>query len=488
MTRTRLSRRELLAGLGGLGVASASTLLWACGGRQQSARSTRGVASSRGEVRSWLRDAVARLAAVYPSVHALAVVRRRTTAGLDVLGSGVARARRDGVVFTVRDRDGGSHEQVTSDLSQPGILAAVRALVGSSTTKATFELGPPPPAPPEPRRFGDAELHDRLEAITQRDKLDSRIVYAAALIDIDDATVWSIAPTHDREQRLVRIRKHVLRAAWSGTRPIVSEAERSWIGGLDDQALDAAVVRRTTRRALELMTPGTFEDRERAVVLDPTVTASLVDAGARALLTTAAARRPEVRRALVAGAQVGSPLVTIVDDPTAHAAYGGFVFDDEGDPATPLTVVAAGRFTTMLSERAAGGHGRGRRPGHIGLLEPSPSHLRVTPGTTPHAALQDDGLLLEDARTAIVDPATSRVIIGVARARELRGGQQTGRVFGDVELVGDLATLLGAVSGVSSDTSVISYRDDRDGEPRWRSVDAPWLRTTGTVRARRGFA
>ncbi|MBS1120371.1 MAG: peptidase modulator of gyrase [Deltaproteobacteria bacterium] len=485
MTRTRPSRRELLAGLG---IGSASTLLWACGSRPSAVRSTRGVTSTSGEVRTWLRDAVARLAVAYPSVHALAVARRRTTAAIDVLGAGVARARREGLVLTVRDREGLWREQVTSDLSQAGVLAAVRALVGTSTRKATIDFGPPPAQPPAPPRFADAELHDQLETITERDKLDSRIVYAAAMIDLDDANVWSIAPTHDREQRLVRVRKHVVRAAWNGTRPVVSEAERSWIGGLDDHALDVALVRRTSQRALELMTPGVLEARERTVILDPSLTASLVDAIARALLTTASTRRPEVGRALVAGTQVAAPLVTLVDDPTVPTAYGGFVFDDEGDPATPVTLVSAGRFMAVLSEHAGGGRGRGRRPGHTGRLEPAPSHLRLAPGTTAHAALGDEGLLLEEARTTIVEPGMSRVIIGAARARELRGGQQTGRVYGEVELVGDLRTLLGAISGVSSDTNVSSYRDDRDGEPRWRSVEAPWVRTTGLVRLRRGFA
>ncbi|MDQ3370763.1 MAG: hypothetical protein M3680_35545, partial [Myxococcota bacterium] len=119
-----VNRRELLASLG---VASASTLLWAlgCGGSQQQVR--RAPMSSE-DVRGWLRDAVARLAAVYPTVHVLAVSRRRSSAAIDVLGTGVSRARRDGLVISVRDKAGTWREQVTSELTAAGVLAAVRAL------------------------------------------------------------------------------------------------------------------------------------------------------------------------------------------------------------------------------------------------------------------------------------------------------------------------------------------------------------------------
>ncbi len=484
MTRSRLSRRELLAGLG---VASASTLLWACSGAQQTAKPARTAASTSGEVRTWLREAVARLAAAYPVVHALAVTRRRTTAAIDVLGAGIGRARRDGVVLSVRDREGIWREQVTSDLTQVGIAAAIRALVGPSSNKLALHLGSPPPAPDEPPRFADAELRDRVEEMTRLDKLDSRVVYAAAMIDIDDSVVWSITPASDREQRLVRVRKHVLRAAWNGTRPVVSEAGRAWIGGLDDQELDAELVGKTTQHALELMTPGSFEEQERTLLLDPSVTASLIDAGTRSLLTAAASRRPEVHRAFGIGATVASPLVTLVDDPTVRGAYGGFEFDDEGEAAVPITLIAAGQLSAVLSDRASGGRGRGRRPGHVGTIESWPSHLRVSPGTLGHAALQEDGFLLEGGGNANVDPATARVVISAARARELHHGQQTGRVYGDVELVGELPVLLGTVSGVSADTTALAYRDERDGEPRWRSIDAPWLRMKGVVRVRRRF-
>ena len=76
-------------------------------------------------------------------------------------------------------------------------------------------------------------------------------------------------------------------------------------------------------------------------------------------------------------------------------------------------------------------------------------------------------------------------MIGAARARELKGGVLTGRVYADVELVGELRALLGNITGVAKDTVALPARDEQDGEPRWRSIEAPHLRTRGFVRARR---
>lgn len=481
------NRRELL---GALGAGSASALLWAFGGGALGggalgcgsvARPPSTPERVSGEIRTWLRDAVARLAAVFPGVHVLAVSRRRIAAATDVLGAGVARARRDAVVLSVRDAAGRTREQVTSELTQAGIAAAVRALAGPGGKRASLSLGAPPPLPRAPAALDDTALADRAEKIMRLDgKINSRIVYAAALIDIDDAHVWSISPAHDREQRLVRVRKQALRAAWNGTRPVVTLAERGWLGDTDDQELPQAAVEQATEDALQLMTPGAFADGARTVVLDPPVAASLVDAGVRALLTSSAARRPEVRRRLAASAPLPE-ILTITDDPTAPGAYGGFQFDDEGAPAAPIVLVDAGRPAGVLADR----DGRGRRPGHAGAVEPAPSHLRLAPGPLAHQALRDEGLVLEGAAGAAVDPGTDRVVIAAARAREVKGGALTGRVFADVELCGELSALLGGATGVALEAVSLPYRDEVDGEPRWRSIEAPHLRTRGFVRARR---
>lgn len=492
------NRRELLAGLG-LGSASLLALPFGLTGCATPARQIRLAPQVRTEVRTWLRDAVARLAAVFPHVHALAVSRQRTTAAIDLLGTGVSRGRRDGVVFTLRDRDGVWREQVAADLTQAAITAAVRALVPSSTRPAKVTFPEPPPAPPPLSEISDASLRNRVGAIMRNDKSgSSRIVYAAAVIDLDDVTTWSIAPGHDREGVVRRVHKRAIRAAWNGTRPSVSEVERGWIGDVDDQQLTEDEVTSASRNATWLMTPGGFTDGDQLVVLEPGVAATIIDATVRGLLTTAAARRPEVGRRLALGANVAANTLTLVDDPTTPHAYGGFAFDDEGELAVPITLLDAGHVSGRLGERAGtssgapgatargpGFGGRGRRPGHLGELGPAPSHLRLAPGTAHPDELLGEGWLLEGKGGAVFDPASDRIVVSVARAHELKAGSRTGRVYADVELAGDLASLLASVSGISADATTTSIRDEVDGEPVWRSITAPWLRTRGTVRARR---
>ncbi|NIX25565.1 MAG: hypothetical protein GWN07_39485, partial [Actinobacteria bacterium] len=58
----------------------------------------------------------------------------------------------------------------------------------------------------------------------------------------------------------------------------------------------------------------------------------------------------------------------VVDDPSRLDLPGGFDADDEGVPATPITLVEAGRITGWLCDRGTADElrappGRGRRAG-----------------------------------------------------------------------------------------------------------------------------
>lgn len=457
---------------------SAHAILFACGGRQRSGARQLSISP---ELTTWLRDAVSTLrGAGFHDAHALAVSRRRTTAALDVLGAGVARGRSEGVVLSVREPDGTTREHVTNDLSQAGIEAATKVLAGNARA-ASVDFGRIPPSvdspSPDPETLSDGEMLARVGALAHRDRrLSSRIVYAAAILDIDDAHVWSVAPGRMLAQRLVRVRRTVTRVAWHGSRPVTSEVTRAWNGGVDAQDLTDEEIVGARENALVLLTPRSFDDGERTFVLEPAVAATAIDVAIRGLLTRDAQRVPEVARRVAAGAKA-SPALTLVDDPTVSDAYGGFRFDDRGELATPQTLIDRGQIAGRVE--------RQRRPGHVGRAESLPSHVRLSPGTSDVTALVSDGFVLEEPVGVMVDPASDRVVIQVARAREWRAGNRTGRVFADVEVVGELGTLLGAISDVSRQTRSIGIRDEVDGLPRFRSIETPWLRGKAMVRQRR---
>ncbi len=465
------NRREVL---GGLGIASASLILGCHFGQQEVVRAPLAPSAA---IRGWLREAIGWLAPAFATVHALAVSRHRTTAAIDSLGSGVAHHRFDGVVLSVRDKSG-RREQISSDLSEAGVARAVLLLAGTVKSPARPSFGGAakvyaPKLAGDPRVLEDRAL---LARITTNEATSSRIIYAAGLLDIDDTTTWSVAPDHDREQRIVRVRRTATRVAWNGTRPVVGERTIAWAGGIDDRALSLADLHAASLGATELMTPGGFPDGEHELLLDPSSAAALVDALARTLFTSDAQHRPEIAMR----APIRAPLISLVDDPTARGAYGGFAFDDTGAVAAPIPLIAATPGTL--------GAGRERRPGGVGPLAAMPSHLRLEPGQGDPLKMLDDGFALESGGRVIFDPVADRVTITVARARELAKGATTGRVFADVELVGSLSALLASVSALSHEAHVTGIRDEVDGEPTWRSIETPWLRCRGTVRARRRSA
>jgi predicted Zn-dependent protease len=480
--------------LGALGLASGQALLWAfgCG---PAARSPRGPAIETGELRGWLHDAVATLRrAGFASAHALAVRHQRTTAAVDVLGQTVATARHEGVVLAVRDRDGACREHATGDVSADGVAAAVRVLTtsrgaaarGGMTAPRRWSDGVDPPA--------DEQLMTRLVPLARRSAPSSRVIYQAATLEIDDSQTWSVTPDHDLEQRAVRIQLAATRVAWAGTRPIAGEAARAWTGTLDDQRLGDDELEAAATAALQLTTPGAFEDGTYAIALDPTVVAAIIDAAVGQLLTSDAARRPDVAKRLALGANVASPVLALVDDPTVAGAYGGFHFDDEGELAAPVELVARGAVVGRIADRAgviagvAAVAGRGQRAGHLGLVAPAASHLVLAAGEHAASELLADGFVLEAARGASVDPATDRFVVAIERAREVHGGIPTGRVYGELELVGELAPLLASVSAASRETRSIGIREPIGDYARWRSIEAPWLLARGSVRARRSDA
>jgi len=474
------SRREVLATLG---VASGNAILFACGA--PSRRIARATAIDP-EIRAWLREGVAILvAAGLDAPHALAVASRRTTAAIDVLGAGVARSRCEGVVLSARAPAGHTREQVTNDLSRDGVLTAVRALLGvranAKLRAASLDIGPAPGpverVVPDPDALADGDLLARVNALAARDKtLSSRIVYAAASLDIDDAHVWSVAPGRTLEQRLVRVRRAVTRIAWHGTRPFAGEAARAWSGGIDALDLTDDEIVTASDNALTLLTPTAFETKSRAIVLEPAVGAALIDAAVRTLLTSDAQRRPDVARRIAARGKLADR-VTLVEDPTVAGAYGAYRFDDAGLAAAPVTLVDAGRLVGRIE--------RTSRAGHLGRSEVHASHVRFAPGTTPAAALLDEGMLLEGHQSTLVDPSSDRFVIQVARAREYIGGRATGRMFADIELRGELTALFASLSGVSKESVSIGMREDVDGLPRHRSYAPPWLAGTAVLRQRR---
>ena len=96
------------------------------------------------------------------------------------------------------------------------------------------------------------------------------------------------------------------------------------------------------------------------------------------------------------GEPVASPLVTVVDDPTLPGRRGSYIYDDEGEPAAPTTLVEKGILRGWLHSRVTAQQmgqepsGNGRRDGFGQPPIPRMSNTYIAPGgDTPETILRD---------------------------------------------------------------------------------------------------
>lgn len=492
---TLLHRRELLRVLGATAAAGALGSI-ACGGR----RGTQAAARVEEDVRAVLRDAVARVRATFPVASGWMATRERTTvvAGSDARGT--SRRFTATVVLRARGVDGRTIERVIGDATGDAILDAAGELAaagggGGGTLDPGQPTGQPidqPAAPKEdPARVPVARWLAILDDTLRRAEAvgSSRIVWRAAHAVVDDEHTWFVGDGADVAQRSVRVRSGLTLVAWSGTRPMIGEVGVARRAGLEGLALDDAGLDRATERALELLTPGEPPTGESAVVLDPSVSAALLAAGAGQVLTAARWARPDLRARGMLGTPVAAAAVSVADDPTA-GGFASYRFDDEGWPAARTALIEAGTLTGVLADEAGAAHaglprtGHGRRGHGDGAIAARPSDLVVAAGTdTDLPGMIGEGLLIEDADGATVDPASWRVTVRARRARKVSAGRLSGHAWTDVEVRGTLPALLGAVIGIGDAAETHPVGDGERAPPA--SVTAPALASRAEVVPRR---
>ncbi|MCE9573159.1 MAG: hypothetical protein K8W52_08380 [Deltaproteobacteria bacterium] len=479
------SRRRWLSALG---CGAASTIAWACGGGRG-----RGVARPVDELEDLGARLVgegARVADEFRRGAVQVVAHRHVVASADASGAVIRDEVTTRALARGQDAHGRFRERATSGASREAIAALVDGLLGGRRAAAARgdELAVPSTAANHRRYTGadDPALAPATawldRAIALRTRADaagsSRIVYRAGFVELDDTEVWCADRTGLRRQRLVRARAGVLLVAWTGGRPVHAVAEVAAPIGLDIAArLDDAAIARAAQRALEPLTPGEGPSGDTAVVLDPSVVAALVDRGLVPRLTRGGdPREPDWQLAAA---------IEITDDARA-ASYGGYAFDDDGQPAAALALVRGGARVGLLGGTDVA-PAQQRRPGHIGGARSAAAHLVIAPGEHDVEALIagiDKGYLLEDAGAAQLDRARWELAVPVARARRIEHGQRTGHVYGDLELRGAVPALLGGVTAVSRDVGAIAWRDEEAELPLWRSAQAPWCATRGALVAR----
>jgi PmbA protein len=248
-----------------------------------------------------------------------------------------------------------------------------------------------------------------------------------------------------------------------------------WDAARDPRRLDVdRVVERAVSQALDLIGATKPTTRRLELVLDPHQAATVLGLVAGTLTgdRVLKGRSPFVDRV---GEQVGSSLLTLVDDPTDPESLGADTHDGEGLACRPNDLVVDGvlqgfLYDSYTGRRAGSGSTGSAVRGTRGLPSPGLQALAVRPGSGTLDELIagiDEGLLVFSLAGlhSGVNPVSGDFSVGV-EGRLIRGGELAEpvsectlgstlqRLLLDVSRVG--GDLLHLPSGVSTPSLVVS--------------------------------
>jgi TldD protein len=235
---------------------------------------------------------------------------------------------------------------------------------------------------------------------------------------------------------------------------------RGGTGGLERLAVGDADLERMRDTAVALLgarpvPPGTYD-----VVTDPSVSGVLAHEAFGHGVETDMFLKGRARGAAYIGREVGSPRVTIMDDPTFPGGYGSYFVDDEGQPATPTCIIKDGILQRGLSDLYSAARlgiprsANGRRESFARKAYARMSNTFFATGpSTRQQVLEslEDGLLLVQASSGMEDPKGWGIQVSAHFAREYRAGRPTGVLYAPVSITGYVPDVLRAVSLVGDD-------------------------------------
>jgi TldD protein len=172
------------------------------------------------------------------------------------------------------------------------------------------------------------------------------------------------------------------------------------------------------------------------------------------------------------GEQIGSDLISGVDDATIANAWGSFGFDDEGTPAQRTVLFERGVCTDYLTDRLRAAElglprsGNARRQSYAHLPIPRMTNTYILPGRDDPAEIVRSvrrGLFCEQLGGGQVDPASGDFVFGVSVGWLIEDGELTHPVRG-ANLVGDGPTILARVEAVGTDFDVREGICGKDGQ------------------------
>jgi TldD protein len=243
-------------------------------------------------------------------------------------------------------------------------------------------------------------------------------------------------------------------------RPGFGFARSTGQGGLELAALSDAAIERMRRDFVESFGTESVPAGEYDVVFAPAVSGLLAHEsfGHGVEMDQFVKDRAKAREYL--NRPVAAPIVSLLDDPSIAGARGSYPFDDEGALAAPTSVIKDGVFVQPLTDLMSAtflGTRRtpnGRTQGWDRKVYARMSNTFIARGATPAAELLaslTDGLYLEGFQNGIEDPQGWGIQFTASKAREIKGGKFTGRVFAPATVTGYVPEILTNITMVGDD-------------------------------------
>ncbi len=263
------------------------------------------------------------------------------------------------------------------------------------------------------------------------------------------------------------------------------------VGGLErlEEPSPLEEAERAARSVERLLGAGSTPAGRATVIIDPELTGVLVHEAFGHACEADLVLAGESLLADRLGEELGSPLVSIRDDPTLEGAFGSFPFDDEGVAAASKPLMERGVLRSFIHSRETAArfgvepNGGARSQDHSSRPLVRMSNTYLERGDMSFEELLEgvrEGFYVRGARGGQVDTAKGTFQFGAQEAFAIEGGE-LGRPLRDVALMGSILDTLRSVDAVGSDFvaggpgfcgkgQVVPVGD---GGPHVRVLDAP---------------
>jgi TldD protein len=438
-------------------------------------------AAAAAELRStfgFLRDVVAEMERSVP--YAAALMRSSEGLRVDLRDGGQTANRLDplaGVVLTASN--GHLLEEIATDRTDhDSVRAAAAELVSSvrartaNGTSPTLDIIPEAPvdadyATPmqiDPASLTLAEKLARYEAIRrQLRESDPRAVQASAGYGETLQQTVFVNRVGMVTQQVRRTTLALVLFVSDGQQQRYDYFGRGGTGGLEVIEVPPGALAEMAEIAVGLLTARPVPAGVYDIVADPSVTGTIAHEAFGHGVETDMFLKERARAAQYVGQRVGSELVNIIDDATVSGGYGGYFIDDEGQPASPTTIIRDGVFQRGLTDLYSATRlgiprsANGRRESVQRKAYARMSNTFFARGSHTRDELLaslDDGLLVCRALNGMEDPKGWGIQIWTNFAREYKHGKATGVLYAPVAMTGYVPDVLADVSMVANDFEI----------------------------------